>query len=140
MYEVLVPVPLHTSPRIPPEPVLARQTPSVSPTNCVEPSILVTGSSGSPGTIPASSLALPDQPPLSADPDAELHLAQLQDQASLDSAKRMKVKRETDIDIPMNFEVISKCMVGELRISILWDRSHRYFPGLRTVVQFKLIG
>lgn len=43
-------------------------------------------------------------------------------------------------DVPTNFEVVAKCMVGELKISVLWDRSHRYFPGLRTVVQFSLVG
>ncbi|GJE90231.1 hypothetical protein PsYK624_063590 [Phanerochaete sordida] len=38
------------------------------------------------------------------------------------------------------FDVIAKHMQGELRVSVLWDRSHKYFPGLRTIVQFKLFG
>lgn len=38
------------------------------------------------------------------------------------------------------FDVIAKRMQGELRVSVLWDRSHNYFPGLRTIVRFKLVG
>ena len=43
-------------------------------------------------------------------------------------------------DVITNFDVAVKRMAGELKVSILWDRSHKYFPGLRTVVQFKLVG
>ena len=52
----------------------------------------------------------------------------------------VRVKTEEDGDVPTNFEVVAKRMAGELRVSVLWDRSHKYFPGLRTVVQFKLVG
>ncbi|KIP09113.1 hypothetical protein PHLGIDRAFT_18730 [Phlebiopsis gigantea 11061_1 CR5-6] len=43
-------------------------------------------------------------------------------------------------DVVANFDVVVKRMAGELKVSILWDRSHKYFPGLRTVVQFRLVG
>lgn len=36
-------------------------------------------------------------------------------------------------------EVIKR-MSGELQVIISWDCRHRYFPGLRTVVRFKLVG
>ena len=43
-------------------------------------------------------------------------------------------------DALTSFNVAVKRMAGELKVSILWDRSHKYFPGLRTVVQFNLVG
>lgn len=33
-----------------------------------------------------------------------------------------------------------KRMSGELDVSVLWDRSHKYFPGMRTIIQFRLVG
>ncbi|CAL1705879.1 unnamed protein product [Somion occarium] len=37
-------------------------------------------------------------------------------------------------------DLVVKRMVGELRIYVSWDRRHRYLPGLRTVVRFRLVG
>ncbi|PSS35571.1 hypothetical protein PHLCEN_2v1482 [Hermanssonia centrifuga] len=37
-------------------------------------------------------------------------------------------------------ELAVKRMLGELEVSVLWDRSHRLFPGLRTIVRFRLVG
>ena len=31
-------------------------------------------------------------------------------------------------------------MAGELRVGVAWDRRHRFFPGQRVLVRFKLVG
>ena len=38
------------------------------------------------------------------------------------------------------FDVLVKRMIGELSVSVLCDRSHRLFPGLKTKVLFTLTG
>ncbi|KAI0075630.1 hypothetical protein K474DRAFT_1760781 [Panus rudis PR-1116 ss-1] len=37
-------------------------------------------------------------------------------------------------------QAIIKRMQGDLNILLSWDRRHRFFPGLRTVVRFQLVG
>ena len=34
----------------------------------------------------------------------------------------------------------SKTMQGELEISVLADKSHRFIPGQRTIIRFRLVG
>ena len=34
----------------------------------------------------------------------------------------------------------SKTMQGELEISVLADKSHRFIPGQRTILRFRLVG
>ncbi|KAJ3543781.1 hypothetical protein NM688_g5820 [Phlebia brevispora] len=33
-----------------------------------------------------------------------------------------------------------KRMSGELEVSVTWDRTHRFFPGLRTMITFRMVG
>lgn len=37
-------------------------------------------------------------------------------------------------------QALLRRMAGELNISLSWDRSHLYFPGMRTAVRFCLVG
>ncbi len=37
-------------------------------------------------------------------------------------------------------KVIVRWLNGNIEIRVAWDRSHRYFPGVRTTVRFSLIG
>ena len=62
---------------------------------------------------------------------------------AMEEQPEMAVRQESadeGLQENLTFDVIAKRMQGELRVSVLWDRSHKYFPGLRTVVQFKLFG
>lgn len=37
-------------------------------------------------------------------------------------------------------DVAVKRMEGELEVSVTWDRTHKFFPGLRTTVRFRMVG
>ena len=37
-------------------------------------------------------------------------------------------------------DVATKQMAGELEVSVLWDHSHRYLSGMRTIVRFRMVG
>lgn len=50
-----------------------------------------------------------------------------------------KLATPQDVDSPER-KVHVKRMLGELEVAVSWDRSHVYFPGLRTVVAFRLVG
>ncbi|KAH8077502.1 hypothetical protein BXZ70DRAFT_698222 [Cristinia sonorae] len=36
--------------------------------------------------------------------------------------------------------VVMRNLYGDLEVALCWDRRHKFFPGLRTVIKFKLVG
>ena len=43
----------------------------------------------------------------------------------------------SDQDAPVE---VRAQMAGELRVGVAWDRRHRFFPGQRVLIRFKLVG
>lgn len=82
----------------------------------------------SPPKTPPTAAPLPSTPALDTAP------------AASPSASPGAVVKIAADDASAHFDVIAKRMVGELTVSVLWDRSHRYFPGLRTIIHFSLVG
>ncbi|KAH9850445.1 hypothetical protein C2E23DRAFT_835112 [Lenzites betulinus] len=59
------------------------------------------------------------------------------------SPKEAAVKEDVKASVDDNAasdDMFSVKMVGELQIWVAWDRRHRYFPGQRIMVRFRLVG
>lgn len=154
MHEILVPLPTTNLPasNTPPESAMeSGSTLLPSPADTCEPKDVAVKSSpeeDTPTTKDTSAKELSDDSAVvqASDPgdssEQKPTLAEIQPKATLESISPTNdaTSQASPQDVPTNFDVIAKCMAGELKVSILWDRSHRYFPGLRTIVQLNLVG
>lgn len=154
MHEVLVPLPVKTLPasNTPPESAMeSGSTLLPSPADTCEPKDVSVKSPPEEDTSsnkdtsakePSDDAAVVQTSDPGNSVERKPTLAEIQPKATPDSTSPTNdaIPNASSQDVPTNFDVIAKCMAGELKVSILWDRSHRYFPGLRTIVQLNLVG
>jgi hypothetical protein len=149
VHEVLVPLPVHAPPKtsstaaLPAPATGAVLTPAPSVTTSPTPSSLPTDvSTASPSDISPQSATSPASTPKTEQDLVPVYAPQtsVKQEPGTPALKNTPKEEAMAMDGDGGFEVIAMRMAGELRVSVLWDRSHKYFPGLRTVVQFQLVG